>query len=96
MDVLHLTLYKQWFDQILTGEKKVECRNNTLYWGKRILLKLFDYIHFVNGYGKDRPWMDVEFKYTYLNWDVGKEVGKIEIHLGRVLRSGNLREKGGK
>jgi hypothetical protein len=39
MDTLHITLKKQWFDMIASGEKKEEYREIKPYWVKR----LFDY-----------------------------------------------------
>jgi len=61
MKVLHLTLYKEYFDQIAKGEKKEEYRMMSPHWANRIAGKEFDEIHFTNGYGKDRPFMRVEF-----------------------------------
>ncbi len=85
MKILHLTLYKQWFDQILSGEKTSEFRADTPYWRARITGS-FDYVHFVNGYGKQRPWMDVELKCIKLNL----LTNKFELMLGKILRKGNL------
>ena len=43
LNVLHLTLKKQWFDMIASGEKKEEYREIKLYWIKRLIDKnLFD------------------------------------------------------
>ena len=87
MAVLHLTLYKKYFDQILSGEKTIEFRKITPYWTKRLENREYEYIHFVNGYGKDKPWMDVEIK------EIEKEdvyYEEYKIYLGEVLRKGNI------
>lgn len=50
-----LTLYKEWYDKILNGTKKVEYRKNTEYWQKRLLGKGITTVEFRNGYGKSVP-----------------------------------------
>jgi hypothetical protein len=87
--VLHLTLYKKHFDEILSGKKKTEYREFTRHWDQRILYKNFDYIHFVNGFGKKRPWVDVEFKMAGLDIPTNQ----IVISLGNILKSGNLKNE---
>lgn len=69
MEILHLTLLKKWFDLIAKGEKKQEYRAWNNYWQTRLIseeepggFKVFDEIHFKNGYRKDCPFMRVEFK----------------------------------
>jgi len=83
-EVLHLTLHKKWFDQILSGKKKIEYREATSYWKSRLEGKSYKYIHFVNGYGAHRPWMDVKFLGAVKNNVI------YEIKLGKVLRKGNI------
>lgn len=58
--VLHLTLKKQWFDMIASGEKIEEYREIKPYWHNRLFGKKFDAIHFRNGYSKGSPSMMVE------------------------------------
>lgn len=64
MRTLYLTIKKQWFDLILSGEKKEEYRDIKGYWIKRlrvpvntgaILFQNYSYVQFTNGYGKDKP-----------------------------------------
>jgi len=89
MKILHLTLYKQWFIEILNGEKKIEYRVYSDYWVDR-LKKEYDYIKFVNGYGKHRPWMLIK---------IDKIIAKgriFEIHLGDVSETGNCKILEGK
>ena len=85
--VLHLTLMKEYFDAILCGEKKVENREIKGYWSKRLEDKKYDYIHFVNGYGADKPWMDVKM----LGIVKDRDEGLYKIHLGEILRKGNIK-----
>jgi len=63
---LRLTLTKQWFDLIVKGEKKFEYREYKQHWISRLLCKSgirdYDEIHFTNGYGKDKPFVLVEFE----------------------------------
>lgn len=81
--ILHLTLMKKWFDQILEGTKKIEYREIKPYWTKRLFDKngksiKFDFILFRNGYSKDCRKMKVEFK--------GLRIGKeYEIMIGKIL-----------
>lgn len=51
---LHLTLKKQWFDEIASGKKDEEYRDAKRYWARRIEGREFDEIHFRNGY-KNAP-----------------------------------------
>jgi len=63
--ILHLTLHKKWFDEILAGTKKIEYREIKPYWMKRLFNldgtpKKFDEIFFRNGYAKNCPKMRVK------------------------------------
>lgn len=76
MKTLPMTLKKQWFDMIVSGEKKEEYRESKVYWLKRLLkntfidrrgneimvFKEFDTVTFRNGYKKDAPLVEVELK----------------------------------
>ena len=82
--ILHLTLHKKWFDQILVGEKTIEYRDIKLYWTKRLFdatgtAKPFTEVFFKNGYNKDARWMKVECK------GVRKGEKRYEIMLGKIL-----------
>lgn len=87
--ILHLTLMKKWFDEILAGTKTIEYREIKPYWTKRLLEKegkpvKYDFIFFRNGYSKDCRKMKVEFK--------GLRAGKeYEILLGKVVWEGKLK-----
>ena len=63
MNILHLTLKKQWYDMIASGVKKEEYREMKPYWHKRLMNRKTPYTHiqFRNGYNPDSPRMMVEF-----------------------------------
>lgn len=88
--VLHLTLMKKWFDEILSGSKKFEYREIKPYWTKRLFnldgsVKKYDLIHFRNGYSKDARNMDVEFLGVCENIFENEKV--YAIKLGKILHS---------
>lgn len=80
-EIIHLNLYKEFFDKIISGEKTKEYRDKTEYWKKRLTLdnsfKKFDYIIFRNGYSKNAPEIKIVCKKIYQNknnfvFDLGK------------------------
>ena len=75
--ILHLNLYKKYFDAIADGTKTTEYRDKTDYWKKRIEGREYDIIKFRNGYTKDAPTMLVEYK----GYNIGEEY---ELKLGKV------------
>lgn len=88
--VLHLTLKRRWFEMIASGEKRQEYREAKPYWTTRLAGKEFDVIRFRNGYAKDSPSMDVEFKglgygLGSANWGGGNRPVYI-LELGAVLK----------
>ncbi len=64
--ILHLTLHREYFDEIATGRKNTEYRRATKYWEKRLLTpclaRPYDEIHFRNGYNPGCAFMRVEWK----------------------------------
>ena len=82
--VLHLNLYRKYFDAILNGEKTIEYREITPYWSKRLEGRHYDVIQFRNGYAKVAPVMMVEFKGMYTS---GQEYA---IVLGKILETKNV------
>ena len=88
--VLHLTLHRKWFKQILNKTKKIEYREIKPYWTKRLFdaennpIK-YDYIIFKNGYNKNCPMMKVEFLGIRKN-------KQYEILLGKILEKHNTEE----
>ena len=86
--VLHLTLKKKWFDEILSGKKKVEYREIKPYWQIRLIDNkgipiAYKTIIFKNGYGKNVPTMVVE----YLGLNISN---KYEIQLGKIIETVNV------
>ena len=59
--VLHLTVSAEPFEVMHTGEKQVEFRKDSDWIRSRLYnkdgtAKVYDYVKFVNGYGKDKPY----------------------------------------
>ena len=84
MKILHLNLYRKYFDAILNGEKTIEYRDITPYWSKRLECRHYDVIQFRNGYAKVAPVMIVGHK----GMDV--DDGRYAIQLGKILESKNV------
>jgi FMN-dependent NADH-azoreductase len=82
--VLHLNLYRKYFDQILKKEKTIEYRDITPYWSKRLEGRHYDVIKFRNGYRKDAPEMIVEYKGMYI------KDSEYAIELGNILETKNV------
>ena len=82
--VLHLNLYRKYFDQILKKEKIIEYRDITPYWSKRLEGRHYDVIKFKNGYRKDAPEMVVEYKGMYIS------DSEYAIVLGNILETKNV------
>lgn len=67
MKTLYLTLKKAAFDVMVTGEKPFEYRKDSKWIRSRLFdsktgkRKKYDFIHFTNGYGNDKPYFIVEY-----------------------------------
>ena len=88
MKILHLNLYRKYFDAILKGEKTIEYRDITPYWSRRLEGRHYDVIQFRNGYRKDAPEMIVEFK--GMGTVTFQTTPTYAIQLGKVLESKNV------
>ena len=56
-DTLYLIVVKEVWDRIVSGEKRIEYRERTDYWDKRIHNRDYKYMRITNGYGNDtRPY----------------------------------------
>ena len=75
--ILHLNLYRKFFDDIADGTKTTEYRDKTDYWKRRIEGRQYDIIKFRNGYATDAPTMLVE----YNGYDI---TDRYEIKLGKI------------
>jgi len=92
--VLNMTLKKEWFDLIKSGEKKEEYREIKEYWLSRLLNEndeviKFDYVVFTNGYAANSPKIVVEYKGLKCatgkkKWG-GSDQKCIVIKLGKVV-----------
>lgn len=85
MKILHLTLKKHWFDEILSGRKKVEYREIKPFWEVRLVGKKYDVIQFRNGYESDSPTMQVE--YLGLFRAICGETELYALRLGKLIWS---------
>lgn len=61
MKILHLSLRKEPFDVMISGEKTIEFRHPS-EWLKSRLKQEYTHVQFTNGYGKDRPYFICELK----------------------------------
>ena len=98
--VLHLTLKKKYFDEILSGKKKKEFREVKRYWVRRLCtretieylypeFKEFEKIIFKNGYKKNAPSFEIEFKKIEICYEIDTPIGKgyfFVIHLGEIIK----------
>lgn len=82
--ILHLTLFKEYFYKIINGKKVVEYREQKSYWNKKFLKnRNYRFVKFRNGYNKDAPEMLVEILFI-------KPTDCWEIHLGKVLKYNHI------
>ncbi len=89
--VLRLTLNRQWFDMIASGEKREEYREQGKWIDSRVNAnKNYDVVEFKNGYGPNVPTCIVE--YLGYDWRAGTAAWGAEpgkrykvICLGRVI-----------
>lgn len=83
-NILHLSLKKQWFDMIKSGEKKEEYRDITPYWSKRLCnynpkenvyeIANFNAVEFTLGYpAKDEYDKRIKFEIIGISIGHGKE-----------------------
>lgn len=92
MNVLYLTLKKEWFFKILSGEKKEEYREEKEYWNKR-LNKKYDVIIFRLGYKKNASELIVECLGIEKRLDIETPLGKGNFYvlkLGKIIEQKNL------
>jgi hypothetical protein len=86
-EILVLSLFKKWFDQILAGEKTIEYREIKPFWERRFTKNTYRYVRFINGYGATRPFMIIELK------EIKKTDKNYELYLGNILKVGNIQIK---
>lgn len=104
---LHLTLTKEPFDVMQTGEKKIEFRKPTdwiksRFYDKKGNVRVYDLVKFTNGYGSHRPNFTAEFNslafassdyvLEYSNGlKVPVEEGMYCIGLGKIIERKNIK-----
>ena len=74
--ILHLTVKREWFNKIKSGEKTIEYREVKPHWKTRLGGMTFDKIIFVNGYMGDSPsiaktWIKTEKLNSGIDTDLG-------------------------
>jgi hypothetical protein len=77
--ILHLTLEREWFDDIVRGVKHEEYRDLKDYWKTRLEGRKYDVVRFRNGYATEAPEMDVELL------GIDKRSDCYVIRLGKIL-----------
>jgi len=89
MKILTLTIKKKYFDQIKSGEKKIEYRRYAPYYISRLVGKSYDGIKFLNGYKKESPMILVEY-HGYVIIDCADtplgDTKQFAINLGKILK----------
>lgn len=95
MKILNLTLKKQWFDMIASGEKREEYREIKPYWNKRLLNKKYDAISFRNGYSKDAPTilielLNIQYGIGYTDWGAPATAEVYILELGAILMPNDI------
>ena len=81
---LHLNLHREYFADIAKGKKRIEYRDQTPYWKKRLEGRRYDAILFRNGYRANAPEMIVEFG-GLRRYGRGADA-YYAIRLGRILK----------
>ena len=94
-NTLHLTIKKQWFDMILSGEKTEEYRDIKPYYNIRLIGKEYDTVVFRNGYARDAPSLTIELKTIRFgtgNPEWGAEANKkyFVLYLGKIINTKNI------
>ncbi len=80
---LHLVLTGFWYAQILSGRKRIEYRQNTSYWHKRLCSSRgFTHIVFHRGYTKQTQ----TFRHLYT--ELNTVSNYFEIHFTEVKQDG--------
>ena len=111
MRTLTLTLSKQPFDVMVTGEKKKEFREQKPWVMNRLIdldgnHKIYDVVKYINGYGHDRPYFIAVYHgfnlassketHTYSNGLKVEQVpGDVIINHGVIIERGNVKNEAG-
>ncbi len=82
--ILHLNLRREFFAQIAARTKRIEHRDQSPYWRKRLEERKYDVIQFRNGYATNAPVMVVKFR-GLRRYGKGRKA-YYAIQLGRILK----------
>lgn len=82
--VLQFNLHREFFAQIVAKTKRIEYRDQSPYWRKRLEGRKYDAIQFRNGYATNAPEMLVEFR-GLRRYGKGSKA-YYAIQLGRILK----------
>jgi hypothetical protein len=83
MILLNLNLHREFFCAVLDGSKKIEYRDRTDFWEKRLKARRFTHVRFRNGYLKTAPEVILVLKKIVETPDC------YEIHLGKIVEKKN-------
>ena len=86
-ECLHLVLMKDPFERIAKGEKKIEYRDKTDYWNRRLWGKDIKWIFFQYAYHKNPTHMVVECKDVQIT-------DRWCLHLGDIIHFDNRHIEG--
>jgi hypothetical protein len=81
--ILHLTLHRRFFAEIAARTKRIEYRQQSPYWRRRLEGRDYDAILFRNGYARNAPEILVEFR--GLRRHGRRRNAYYAIRLGRIL-----------
>ena len=85
---LKIVIKREWFDKIITQEKKTEYRKVSPFWTSRLYDKngkkrTYDLIEFINGYNTNSRRLITEF----IGFE--KKQGEYHIHIGKIKKKSN-------
>src|SRR5262249_405397 len=83
-EILHLNLFHEFFNAIAEKRKRIEYRQRSVFWRKRLEGRKYDLIKFRNGYSTTAPEMLVEFRGIRC-YGTGRNA-YYAISLGRILK----------
>jgi hypothetical protein len=100
MKTLNLTIKKEWFEKIASGEKKNEYRLYKDYWIKRLMkggnpyaaVREFEEVQFSAGYHRNAPRMRVVCLGIYIladgkGTDLNVDAPVFDIRLGQIIEN---------
>ena len=87
--ILNLVVTKKYFELLQSGKKNFEYRLATKYWKSRLLNRKYNIVRFRNGYKKNSPVLNREFKRCERTRCIYPITNKMEdvymIALGKIL-----------